>query len=68
MSGSILKVVFIDGEVKEYSISASPSVVGYLAKLMAETGFLSTWDEKSSLCIPADQIREFTLQSKGEDK
>lgn len=36
MSGSTLKVTFIDGE--------------------------------SSLCIPADQIREFTMQLKGDDK
>lgn len=68
MSGSILKVTFMDGEVKEYSVSANPTVVNHLAKSMSETGFLSTWDDKSSLCIPADQIREFTMQLKGDDE
>lgn len=63
MSGSIIKVTFINGEQKECKISAGPAIVGWLAKTMSETGFLSMWYEGKANCVPTIQIREFSIEA-----
>lgn len=62
MPASIVRIVFVDGVVKDYSITAGPGVIGYLAASMRETGFLTLWDDSKAHCIPASQIREFTVE------
>lgn len=61
---SVVEVVFNDGEVKEYEITAGPGVAGYLARKMGETGSLSLWNNDESVVIPSENIRYFHVKRK----
>jgi predicted chitinase len=58
---SVVEVVFADGEVKNYVISASPSIGGYLAQQAGETGILSLYNNDESYAIPLVNIREWRI-------
>lgn len=64
---SIVEITFVDGEIKEYEISANPSVAGYLARKMGETGSLSLWNDDESYVIPAHSIRSYVVRRKLRD-
>lgn len=64
---SIVEVTFVNGEVIEYEISANPSVAGYLARKMGETGSLSLWNNDESYVIPSHSIRHYTVRRKHND-
>ena len=57
---SMVNVIFLDGEVREYEISASSHLSKYLVEQASETGILCFIDkrQKASLSIPVANIRE----------
>lgn len=59
---SIVTVHFNDGTSREYEITASPSLAGYLARGMSDTGNLTLWNDEESFVIPAHSIREFSIR------
>jgi len=61
---SMVNVVFLDGEVREYEISASSYLSKYLVEQASETGILCFIDKrkKASLSIPVANIREWSLK------
>ena len=61
---SMVNVVFLDGEVREYEISASSHLSKYLVEQASETGILCFIDkrQKASLSIPVANIREWSLK------
>ena len=58
---SIVEVMFNDGEVKQYVISASPSIGSYLAKEAGDSGILSLFNNEESYAIPLCNIREWKI-------
>ena len=54
-------VTFTSGEVKEYLITATPSIGGYLAREAGESGILSLWNGERSFAIPLVQIQEWEI-------
>lgn len=64
-SRSLVTVVFIDGEVGEYEISAGHKVGAYLAEAAGTTGILHLMDADNDRChsIPTANIREWTIQT-----
>lgn len=58
---SIVQVIFNDGEVKEYVISAGPSIGGYLAREAGETGILNLYNADESYAVPLANIREWKI-------
>ena len=60
---SIVTVTFNDGEVKQYMITASPSIGGYLALNAKESGFLTLYNDTECNSIPVDNIREFSISA-----
>jgi len=67
---SMVNVVFLDGEVREYEISASSHLSKYLVEQASETGILCFIDkrQKASLSIPVANIREWSLKEIEEQK
>lgn len=63
---SIVEVTFIDGEMKNYVISASPTISQYLAREAAQTGILTLFNEDEAHGIPLTQIREYVLRPAAE--
>jgi len=61
---SMVNVVFLDGEVREYEISASSHLSKYLVEQASQTGILCFIDkrQKASLSIPVANIREWSLK------
>lgn len=64
---SVVRVVFKDGEVREYQISAGPGIIGYLNREAMSTGFLTFWGEGQSYSIPISSVREYSIQSTVEN-
>ena len=58
---SLVEVVFNDGEVKTYIISAGPSIGGFLAREAGETGILNLFNADESYAIPLMNIREWKI-------
>lgn len=67
-TAAIVEVVFLDGEIKEYTISASPSIGGYLAREAGETGVLSMFNLDESYAVPMTNIREWRVKAAEEKK
>lgn len=65
--GSVITVTFIDGEVKEFHISAGPGVGSYLAKQAGGTGVLSLFNNEQSWGIPLDRIRDWSIVAAPSD-
>ena len=63
-SRSLVQIVFLDGEVREYEISASAHLSRYLVEQASEHGILCFIDrkQKASLSIPVANIREWSLK------
>lgn len=61
---SMVNVIFLDGEIREYEISASSHLSRYLVEQASETGILCFIDkrQKASLSIPVANIREWSLK------
>ncbi len=61
---SRIEITFLDGEVRQYEISAGAGLSKYLANQAAECGILCFIDyqQKASLSIPVANIREWSLQ------
>lgn len=59
---SDVTVVFQDGEVKTYRISAGPNVGGYLAQQAGETGVLQLFNDNKSYGIPMANIKEYVIE------
>lgn len=60
-TSSIVNVTFNDGEVKEYVISAGPSIGGHLAREAGETGILNLFNLDESYAIPLVNIMEWVI-------
>lgn len=58
---SLVEVIFNDGEVKTYVISAGPSIGGFLAREAGETGILNFFNAEESYAIPLANIREWKI-------
>ena len=66
MSGrSTVTITFIDGEVREYGISASHKIAHYLFGEASRTGFLQMRDDDSGVshCVPTAQIRDVQIKT-----
>ena len=61
---SIVEVTFLDGEVREYEISAGSGISKYLVQQAAESGILCFIDykQRASLSIPINNIREWSIR------
>lgn len=70
---SKVSITFVDGEVKDYIMTASPGIVHYLAREAAANGMLIFRDDKArkSQAIPMAQIRNMEIEEiqyvEGED-
>lgn len=62
---STVDVVFIDGEVRSFIITASNGIAGHLMSEAAKTGVLVMRDDsrKKSICIPLAQVRHIEIQT-----
>lgn len=60
-TSSIVHVCFNDGEVKEYVISAGPSIGSHLSREAGETGILNLFNLDESYAIPLANIREWKI-------
>lgn len=66
---SLVQIVFLDGELREYEISASSYLSRYLVEQASEHGILCFIDkkQKASLSIPVANIREWSLKEIGDE-
>lgn len=67
---SVVTITYIDGEVKDYEMSASPHIIHYLATEAASTGMfiIRDDDDQTSTLIPMDQVRSMGIRKQeGED-
>ena len=64
---SIVKITFLDGEVREYEMSAGNAICRYLVRDASETGMLTLIDynSKNSTMVPVANIREFSIDEVG---
>jgi len=62
---SKVTITYIDGEVKEFGLSASAHIASYLAREAAVSGMLVLRDDTAgtSACIPAAQIRHMEIEA-----
>lgn len=62
---SNVDVIFIDGEVKTFTITASNGIAQHLMSEAAKTGVLVMRDDvaKKSICIPLAQVRHIEIQT-----
>lgn len=58
---SQVRVTFVDGEVKEYLITASPSISRFLAQDAGQNGILTLYNKDQAYSIPVAQIREWSI-------
>ena len=59
----IVEVEFLDGEKREYGISADgPSVISHFARESAKTGFIMLWNKRDNHMIPASAIRSLSAR------
>lgn len=61
-------VTFLDGEVKEYNISAGPRIGGHIVWEAGDTGILNLFNDDTSYAIPLTHIREWLIEPMGEIK
>ncbi len=61
---SIVEVTFLDGEVKEYEISAGSGISKYLADQASDGGILCFLDFKNraSVSMPVSNIRDWSIR------
>ena len=59
-----MEVTFLDGEVKEYEISAGSGISKYLADQASDGGILCFLDfnNRASLSIPVANIRDWSIR------
>lgn len=64
---SIVTITFLDGEVREYEMSAGNGICKYLVRDASETGMLTLIDynSKNSTMVPVANIREFSIDEIG---
>jgi len=64
---SIVTITFLDGEVREYEMSAGNGIGRYLVKDASETGMLTLIDFRNhnSTMVPVANIREFSIDEIG---
>ena len=64
---SKVTITFLDGEVREYQMSAGNGIGRYLVKDASETGMLTLIDFKNhnSTMVPVANIREFSIDEIG---
>ena len=64
---SIVTITFLDGEVREYQMSAGNGIGRYLVENASETGMLTLIDFKNhnSTMVPVANIREFSINEIG---
>lgn len=62
---SNVDVVFVDGEVRTFTITASNGIANHLMQEAAKTGVLVMRDDvaKKSICIPLAQVRHIEIQT-----
>lgn len=62
---SAVDVIFIDGEVKTFTITASNGIAHHLMSEAAKTGVLVMRNDnaKKSICIPLAQVRHIEIQT-----
>lgn len=58
---SRVDIIFMDGEVKSYTITAGASLARYLAEDAGRTGILNLLCGSTAHAIPVTNIREWTL-------
>lgn len=58
---STVRVVYIDGEVCDYALTAGPGIARYLAQDAAATGMLTIMSDSDSTCVPVSHIRSFQI-------
>lgn len=58
---STAHIVLVDGTTMVFPVSASPSVAPHLVKDMKNTGYLTLWNDRDTMCIRADQIKLFSM-------
>lgn len=65
IQNSNVDVIFIDGEVKTFTITASNGIAHHLMSEAAKTGVLVMRDDtrKKSICIPLAQVRHIEIQT-----
>lgn len=64
---SKVTITFLDGEVREYEMSAGNGIGRYLVKDASETGMLTLIDFRNhnSTMVPVANIREFSIDEIG---
>lgn len=62
---SAVDVIFIDGEIRRFTITASSGIAHHLMNEAAKTGVLVMRDDakKKSICIPLAQVRHIEIQT-----
>lgn len=62
---SEVEVIYLDGEVKKFTITAGNGIAHHLMKEAAQTGMLVMRDDavKKSICIPLAQVRHISIQT-----
>lgn len=66
---SKVTVEFVDGEVREYVITASVNIAGYLAQEMQGGALrMSDFDSGSAVVIPSAQIKQIELRAIGDNE
>jgi hypothetical protein len=62
---SEVEVIYLDGEVKAFTITAGNGIAHHLMKEAAQTGMLVMRDDvaKKSICIPLAQVRHISIQT-----
>lgn len=63
-SVSKVTITFMDGEVREFMMTAGVGISKYLCSEAATTGFVSLqdFDTKQSINVPVVNIRDFSVQ------
>ncbi len=62
---SEVEVIYLDGEMKTFTITAGNGIAHHLMKEAAQTGMLVMRDDivKKSICIPLAQVRHISIQT-----
>lgn len=60
---ALVTVMFVDGEVAEYIITATHKISSYLVREATATGVLSMYNDEESYGIPVQHIRSWTIQT-----
>lgn len=62
-SYSLAEIILMDGSKIEFMAKASPSVVPYLTRDMKNNGYLIMWNDTDTICIPASNVKHFSMRS-----